>query len=397
MYSYYGAKSTNTEWLFKDTAKVIKEIEQTDLKETHVDCSSLKNFKSVGSYNWSLQSTPENPIMIIPGKSSQLVKNLDTKILTKCRYEQISDENRYFLPEFPMEPLFRAVQLCTPSFNFNTVDIVTDRNNLRKLFEFVEGSKNDSFRVDFQKLGNMILLVRNDEHVKGFCDDYNKSFERNFTDSGKDEKHGTYRQVVTYTFGDLQVLTRFDVDCVEETSELVENTDKENMTEKLISSMASVNLGTNKPVKFEKTSKLSSIKSGDFHTKYKQRLVKMATKKTYRGKFEFPQSKWNQLFFSNTDTLLLGWHFRGTLQKVEKLTLEQVTQRCDRDNKNTRVALGKLNHLLHTLKSIAFKEDDESIVYAAIFHQERHENSLEIFKTSIQKQLLSQDLIKEIV
>ena len=91
------------------------------------------------------------------------------------------DENHYYMNEYPIEPFFRVVQKCSPNFDFRKVDIVTDRNNLRKLLDFIEGTRKESFRINFQLIGNMLILIRDEENAKQFCDDYGKDFETKFT------------------------------------------------------------------------------------------------------------------------------------------------------------------------------------------------------------------------
>ena len=393
---FYDSKSTNLNWLFKDTKEQIKTIKQLSLKESAVDCSSLKNFKSVGSYNWSPKSTPEQPIMVIPGEASRLVGNLDKQQLRKSSYEQMCDENRFYMSDYPMEPLFRAVSICSPDFDFNAIDIATDRNNLRKLLEFVEDTRKESFRIDFQKIDNLIVFIRNEENAKQFCDDYGKDFEHRFTnDSGE---NGSYRQIVTYKLGDLKILTRFEVDCIEETSELVEEGNQDDV---LVSAMSSIKLDVEKKEKLsmelsKENSKLTVIKSGCFNSKHKKHFVEMTTKSVFRGNFEFPQSKWNQLFFSNTDVLLIGWHSRGMLQKIEKLSFSQVTQRSGREKRDIQVVTSKLNDLLTKLKVFASKDCNDQQIYSIIFHRESNENSIEIFSTSNKTQCLPQSLLEKL-
>ena len=82
MYNFHTHKTTDVNWLFKDNSDLIKEIKQSDLKESKVECKSLKGFKSIGSYNWPPRSTPEKPIVLLPGRASCLSKNLVTQQLT---------------------------------------------------------------------------------------------------------------------------------------------------------------------------------------------------------------------------------------------------------------------------------------------------------------------------
>jgi hypothetical protein len=383
MSNFHAPKPTNTEWLYKNTTPELPDdIKQIDLKDSNLDCDSLKNYKSIASYNWKPQSTIEKPVMLIPGKASLLVSNLSNQQLSKSKYEQMCDENRYFMSEYPIEPIFRAVLECSPSFDFKSVDFVTDRNNLRKLLDFIEGNRNEAFRIDFQMIGDTLVLVRNDENAKNFCDDYGKDFELKYTEATVD--HGAYRQIVAYKLGTFQMVVRFEVDCVEELSENSTDTDE------LIASMAAFNLDN--PKQFDKKSKLNFIKSGDFKKDLKQNLIEMTTKSVYQGKYEYPKSKWNQMFFSNTDYLLIGWHSRGMLQKIEKLPFDQVTRKCGRDANGIKSSMSRLNDLLNKLKSIAAKECEGAI----IFHHEIDRNALKIFRVSNKNGCLPKELIDTI-
>jgi hypothetical protein len=41
-------------------------------------------------------------------------------------------------PDSPLEPLFRSLYIEHPSFDINSIDVVTDRNNIRKLLSFIK-------------------------------------------------------------------------------------------------------------------------------------------------------------------------------------------------------------------------------------------------------------------
>ena len=63
----------------------------------------------------------------------------------------------------PLAPLIVATQTFNKSFDFKTVDFVTDRNNLRKLMRWISGSADQDFRIDVQSSGKTILLQRWEE------------------------------------------------------------------------------------------------------------------------------------------------------------------------------------------------------------------------------------------
>lgn len=101
----------NNCWLYTntDTTEVLLQVTVSELcsNNKEVDCSSLKSYHTVGSYNRCLESTPEKPVIIIPGRPSYLKQTLEIQQLKKISYSYISDENKFHYPEYPIEPIFR--------------------------------------------------------------------------------------------------------------------------------------------------------------------------------------------------------------------------------------------------------------------------------------------------
>jgi hypothetical protein len=340
-----------------DITKPVRTINVNDLKSN--DETTISDFENVASYNWSSDSSPAKPVIIVPGKPDKLTTTLEPQVLQKSQHEQMCDENRHYQPDYPLESLFRSVAICQPSFDFKTVDFATDRNNLRKLLNFAEGvdSKLDPFRIDFQKIGNLIVLVRHEEKAQVFCDDYGKDFEKKYTVSALGQ--GSHRRIVKGKLGDLTLLTRFEVDCVEDNADADETVDD---IDQLVSSMNRVAIDLKKADKFdEASSKLAYVKLGQFLNQ--PELVELTTKSSYRGERKFPTSKWNQMLLSDTRYLVIGWHSRGSLLDVEKLSFKDVSERCElseqcgRSGLDTETLLGKLSCLLGELKELAAKED----------------------------------------
>lgn len=74
------------------------------------------------------------------------------------------DRNRYEVPAAPLLPLFRSVDAYAstsphpPPFHWPSVDLVTDRKNLKLLLQWVAGSRTP-FRIDAQLAGHKTLLL----------------------------------------------------------------------------------------------------------------------------------------------------------------------------------------------------------------------------------------------
>jgi hypothetical protein len=319
----------NENWLLKGLEKRENLIKIGDIQEDV--CESileLGNYSQIGSYNWCEKDRGK---IIIPGVPR--IYNNSTKLyqLDKNSHKQMVDENRYHQPEYPLESILKAVNICRPEFSFENVDFVTDRNNLRKLFNFVESSADKSFRIEFQKIGNTIFLIRNEEKTEEVCNDYGKSFENKVTTSNSDSSiEGSHRRIVSYEFGSFKLVVRFEVDCVEKLNDIC-------------SAISSLSLNTNN--NYLKSNALNKFDNDDA-------IMELTTKSTYNN-YEFPSHKWNQLFFSKTNFLVIGWHNRGKLVKIEKLNFEEVTKKSGINKTKTQSNLKKLHNLLGKIKAIA--------------------------------------------
>ena len=108
----------------------------------------------------------------------------------------------------PLIPLFRAVDIMEqeregPKLDWSGVDIVSDRNNLRKLLAWIQGS-DESFRIDLQLAGPWTVLFHrwetrasDESDRRGFGD----SFERASTKPHPGCERATlagHHRIITY-------------------------------------------------------------------------------------------------------------------------------------------------------------------------------------------------------
>jgi hypothetical protein len=111
--------NSTTNWLHKhlDISEILLKVDfNTDLKSSpDIDCTVLKDFRNVGSYNWCSDSTPSRPAIAVPGNPSLLKEKPLLQKLTLNKYARKADENKTNFPEFPIEPIYRwSIQ----SFNY---------------------------------------------------------------------------------------------------------------------------------------------------------------------------------------------------------------------------------------------------------------------------------------
>lgn len=115
------------------------------------------------------------------------------------------DQNRRKIPNAILLPLIEAVNKSNRSstFDWPSVDIVTDRNNLRKLIGWLrECSQTQDFRIDLQLAGDKTVLMNRWDQVNyrifsGHTFRY--TFEKAFTDDAPGCKDSSnHHRIVTY-------------------------------------------------------------------------------------------------------------------------------------------------------------------------------------------------------
>ena len=184
--------------------------------------------------------------------------------------------------------------------------------------------------------------------------------------------------------GDLKLLVRFEANYAD--------VNPESSVDNLVASINQVDLNNNVEEKSFENSKLSFIKCGVFRPE--QKSVEMATKSISRN--QFPESKWDLLYFARGDRLLIGWHNKGMLQKIERLTFETLTNRCNRTKDSIKSVASKLNDLLLKLKVFALSQPENGDMYSIIFENNQPKNTVKIYKCIESKQCLPTCYMKQI-
>ncbi|RJE17426.1 hypothetical protein PHISCL_10237 [Aspergillus sclerotialis] len=131
-------------------------------------------------------------------------------------------QNAARYPASPLEPLFRSLYAENPSFDISSVDLVTDKNNLRKLLSFisqkVDRSRCNGFCIDVEVESNTgtVLFYRvedqNSEVIGGnkfvwYGQEFRKAYAKNEIEGST----GHYR-VVSYRFGGMNLLVMSQTD-----------------------------------------------------------------------------------------------------------------------------------------------------------------------------------------
>ena len=119
----------------------LEEISPHSLDSSNPAEAIITDVKHLASYNWI--EAPE-PTIAVPGSPALGKLKKDSGFVYIV-------QNAARHSNSPLEPLFRALYIEQPSFEIDTIDVVTDRNNVRKLLSFVNPTQSryglDSFTI----------------------------------------------------------------------------------------------------------------------------------------------------------------------------------------------------------------------------------------------------------
>ncbi|KAF8649168.1 hypothetical protein AX16_005966 [Volvariella volvacea WC 439] len=194
-----------------------------DIDESSFEMSSswvdVKDVKALSSYNWVIA---DQPTIMVPGSPSVWLDKRLPYIVAPDTGVVVIDLASHHLPNARMLPLVVAVdelveQMGDPPFDWAAQDIVTDRNNLRKLVSWASDEESGKdFRIDLQLAGRRTVLMNRWEpslqHVMpGFT--YGHNFEKVATQR-PDECRNTHshNRIIQYDLNGLKLVVRFELD-----------------------------------------------------------------------------------------------------------------------------------------------------------------------------------------
>ncbi|QKX63694.1 uncharacterized protein TRUGW13939_10865 [Talaromyces rugulosus] len=198
------------------TSKQLTEISRWDL-ENGAAVASVTDVRHLSSYNWLEAS---EPTIAVPGCPPLWSPPEAARMVSKDSGLIYIAQNAARHPEYPLEPLFRALYIDHPSFDLQSVDLITDRNNIRKLLSFINPttSKNglESFTINVEVLKNTVIFCRAETETKKFIQPhefigYGHEFEKAFTTDRIGASTGHHR-LISYQFSDLKIMVRYETD-----------------------------------------------------------------------------------------------------------------------------------------------------------------------------------------
>lgn len=164
----------------------------------------------LGSYNMTKRG-----IIAVPGAAAEW-KHLQLPFQLSLSSEPDPMED---LPkqEYPYEASFRAIAAMSPAFRFNDVDIICNRNTLKKLFCLCAPKVQQSFRIRLFLVKNTNTLVIESEEVKRGQKapqvGYGYAFESAFSRFPEElEDTACHHRIISYELGPLRCAVRFQAE-----------------------------------------------------------------------------------------------------------------------------------------------------------------------------------------
>lgn len=333
-----------------------------------------EDHKLLCSYNWQGANDGTNTIFV-PGSPAKFndSKTLPQFLDTDQGYHA-RDYNYVRKPRDPFSPLFTALGVMSPGYQFFGVDVLADRNNLRVLLEFAQGKSNGPFRLDVHMVYNTLVFVRKGERfwMRQNGEGIGSNFEKMFTDVTNDMEDATgHYRAIRYAMGPLEVVVRFEVDAYFD----------ENISDELTPGEVDAAQGAllaEKP-NFNFRPPIKCLQKGQIIPMAQMAELKTTTYKHY---FEKVQCA-DQLWFGRTPHLFTGiYKVDGKKGQVVHIKYENAKERVKIWEERNQDALRKLVDLLTRIR-VALKKQDGP-VRAGVLVRESRDSPL-VLRTMLRK------------
>ncbi|EOO01310.1 putative geranylgeranyl pyrophosphate synthetase protein [Phaeoacremonium minimum UCRPA7] len=319
-------------------SELVAEISRSELTASSGLDATITSVQHVASYNWLDKN---EPTISVPGSPPLWSPPSVAMKLTPDSGLVYIDQNAARNPSSPLEPLFRA--LCTQDTNFDigVVDLVTDRNNIRKLLRFVRGSSNDAFEIRVEIAGDKTALFtrvepKTKEIIQGF-----KVYGHRFEDAYTKRSSGStgHHRVVGYRFGGMMCLVRHETDgYVDDKAGPAAAVEQPDTTDYLSDVLGALSIAT-KEKNTGGTPSLTVVNTGEEVVDLSSTLeIKTrAASKTLDLSEVSPQ-----LWISQTPTLVVGYHRNGVFNDVRVRNMKQEIRTWEATNQTSLVKLAFL-------------------------------------------------------
>jgi hypothetical protein len=351
----------------------IAEISRFDLRDLSTpSLASITDVKHLSSYNWIEAASPT---IAVPGSPALWSPPKAPRRLQKDFGLVYIAQNAARHPASPLEPLFRALYITHPSFDISSIDVVTDRNNIRKLLQFVNpGSsrhKLETFTINIEVTKTTAILCRAETATHDFIGrhefkGFGHEFEKAYTTSQVSGSTGHHR-IISYRFGDLNFIVRHETDGYVDTSTRISPSSRKEPENDILSSMlGSLSLSPTNPP----PGAVLAVKE-EGQVVPLEATLEIKTRVSHKP-LEF-QEVAPQLWVSQTPKLVRAYHKKGMFQGPEVEDVAAQIEKWEKDNQNDLRKLAALiNKILKVVKggggnaSVKYDDKGDNLVVSKV-------------------------------
>ncbi|CAI0645625.1 unnamed protein product, partial [Colletotrichum noveboracense] len=330
----------------------VADIVRSDLDASQACNASITCLQYVASYNWM---NSKLPTIAVPGSPPRWAPPTVPPRMTPDTGTVYVDQNAARCPDHPLEPLFRAIRAHKPSFELSDVDVVSDRNNIRKLLRFVQASSSEGFEIKAEMTGKKTLLFTRVEEqptetirtFKGF----GHNFERTYT-KGLAGSTGHHR-IVSYRFGGMNFLLRHETDGYVADGMDPSTAAKEAGIDDLSDLLGSMSVSK---ARDPANSRITVVTEGNQPTDVELTLeikTRAASRKLAT------EDVLPQLWLSQTPLLVVAYHHQNYFHDVKVRDMRQEVRDWEATN---RTILRKLAYLISLIRQVVEKSDSRRAV-----------------------------------
>ncbi|KAH8824502.1 hypothetical protein DL96DRAFT_1614279 [Flagelloscypha sp. PMI_526] len=311
--------------------------------------TAITDVRPMASYNWVEAKTPT---IIVPG-TPPIWTNARITRVRQDRGKTFIDQNAARMrAASPLEPLFVAVEEMGEHDVLKQHRFISDRNNLRKLFKWVntkQGHKTEDFRIDVDLAGSTCLLTRVEKNATAFVNSfqgYGHEYEKVATKWPAWCKGATaHHRIISLNLGGIPIILRFEVDGQILSSEndsngLSQATKNLNISQ----SAAPIEL---RGIKVKRSTNSLTPQSSLLEIKTRSATTPVNLSDVYP-----------QIFLSQTEFLYVARHNNGLFGPVKKHSLAGDT--LSRYAEVTKASLVKLKDLLESIHAAAVAQGGQT-------------------------------------
>lgn len=344
--------------------------------ERYKPFSAITNCRTVASYNW-LDDTGST--IIVPGMPQQILCSPPTDKVTgkPARWTPLSkprqlqpdvgeffrDPNAAHYPKHPIEPGVLAV-LAMDRKASRDVDVVACGSTIGNLLRFISG-EDKQFRILVESVQGTVFLIRRENSPREIIpgvQGYGHSFPDAYTTWDGDVKgSSSHQRMISYQFGGLQILLRFEADgCLVD-----ENNDFGHLEQFLLPGSHAENPIAKTTAQLDRgqppvNSDLKLVSGGEVVEQ--KRIFELKTRSFRKKEVEMFEDTFSdqlpRLWIAQIPIFILAYHTHGLFEDISVRDAKSDVDKWEKEHVND---LSRLAALIHKIIDLVRSRPDEKL------------------------------------